>query len=86
MLITSRDLNVFEGDLDMVEININDQLHYWHGDSADVSLSRSGFKPVSARVVFANAVKARELADRLIRAADEMDLRIAKALSQGDHS
>lgn len=78
-MITSRDLNKFEGDLDMITVNINDELRYWHG-AGGVSTSRSGYQPIKGRVVFNNAVKARAFADELIRAADEMDLRLERAL------
>lgn len=78
-MITSRDLNTFQGDLDMIEIDINDNLRYWDGHGG-VSTSRSGHRPVPAKRVFENALKARAFADDLIRAADEMDMRLGHAI------
>ena len=81
-MITSRELNKFEGDLDMIKVDVNDKLRYWDGDGLGVSQSRSGWVPIPGRIVFNNAVRARALADQLIAAADDMDLRLQKALEE----
>jgi hypothetical protein len=82
MKITSKDMNEFEGDLSLIEIDINDNMRYY--DGTDITSGRSGAKPVNGLVMFELAKKARERADLLIDAAAAMDLRILCALDRAE--
>ena len=79
-MIDSKIFNKFEGDLSLLEIDINDEMRYYDGDR--VSSSRSGYSQVNGLRMFELAVKARVYADALINAADCMDLRIKIALGK----
>ena len=78
MMISSKALNEFEGELSLLKINVNDSMPYY--DGRDLSNQRNGWLPVNGLAMFELAKQARERAEQLINAADAMDLRIASAM------